>query len=94
MSNIFDMSSGWPPDTIGSGVLREVRVQVASLDAFSGHADRFELRRYVEGISGDIKKITVIHGEETQALAFGETLREMKPHAEVIVPEYGQKVEF
>jgi len=72
----------------------EVRAQVASMDAFSGHADRSELRRYVEGISGDIKKITVIHGEETQALAFGETLRGMKPKAEVIVPEYGQRVEF
>jgi metallo-beta-lactamase family protein len=72
----------------------EVRAQVASMDAFSGHADRGELRRYVDGISGDIKKITVIHGEESQALAFGETLREMKPKAEVIVPEYGQRVEF
>jgi metallo-beta-lactamase family protein len=72
----------------------EVRAQVASMDAFSGHADRTELRRYVEGISGDIKKITVIHGEEAQSMAFAETLRGMKPRAEVIVPEYGQKVEF
>jgi metallo-beta-lactamase family protein len=72
----------------------EVRAQVAAIDAFSGHADRNELRRYVEGHSGNIKKIAVIHGEEDQALAFGETLRGMKPDAEVIVPEYGQKIEF
>lgn len=72
----------------------EVRAQVASLDAFSGHADRNELRRYVEGISGNIKKITVVHGEEAQSFAFAETLRDMMPRAEVIVPEYGQRVEF
>jgi metallo-beta-lactamase family protein len=72
----------------------EVRAQVASLDAFSGHADRNELRRYVEGISGDIKKIAVVHGEESQSLAFAETLRGIKPRAEVIVPEYGQRIEF
>ena len=72
----------------------EVRAQVASLDAFSGHADRTELRRYVEGMTGDIKKIAVVHGEESQSLAFATTLQGMKPRAEVIVPEYGQKIEF
>lgn len=71
-----------------------VRAQVASLDSFSGHADRNELRRYVEAMTGNIKKICVIHGEESQALAFGETLRGMKPQAEVIVPEYKQVVDF
>jgi metallo-beta-lactamase family protein len=69
-----------------------VRARVASLDSFSGHADKNELKRYVEAISGEIKKCFVIHGEESQALAFGETLRAMKPHAEVIVPEYQQIV--
>ena len=70
-----------------------VRARIASLDSFSGHADKNELRRYVENIKGDIKKIAVIHGEEAQALAFGQTLREMKPQAEVLVPEYQQVME-
>jgi metallo-beta-lactamase family protein len=69
-----------------------VKARVASLDSFSGHADRNELKRYVEAIKGDIKKCFVIHGEESQALAFGETLRAMKPKAEVVVPEYKQTV--
>jgi metallo-beta-lactamase family protein len=72
----------------------EVRAQVASLDSFSGHADKNELRRYVEKISGDIKKISVIHGEESQALAFADTLRGMKSKAEVIVPQYKQVVDI
>jgi metallo-beta-lactamase family protein len=72
----------------------EVRAQIASIDSFSGHADKNELRHYVEGISGNLKKICVIHGEEAQALAFAQTLRGMKPKAQVIVPEYKQIVEI
>jgi metallo-beta-lactamase family protein len=70
----------------------EVRAKVAAVDAYSGHADRSELCAYVEAMTGDIKKISVIHGEETQAMAFAQTLRRMKPRAEVLVPEYKQIV--
>jgi metallo-beta-lactamase family protein len=71
-----------------------VRARIASIDAFSGHADRNELRAYVKALTGNIKKISVIHGEESQCLAFAETLRAMKPKAEVVVPNYKQVVEF
>ncbi len=67
-----------------------VRARIASIDAYSGHADKDELRRYVEALTGEIKKIFVVHGEESQALAFGDALRGMKPKAEVMVPEYQQ----
>ncbi|HXT42110.1 MAG TPA: MBL fold metallo-hydrolase RNA specificity domain-containing protein, partial [Candidatus Angelobacter sp.] len=67
-----------------------VRARIASIDAFSGHADKNELKRYVENLTGDIKKIFVVHGEESQAMGFGETLRAMKPKAQVLVPEYKQ----
>jgi len=70
-----------------------VKAQVASLDSFSGHADKNELARYVGGIKGNLRKIAVIHGEAAQALAFGNTLRAMKPAAEVLVPEYRQVME-
>jgi metallo-beta-lactamase family protein len=71
-----------------------VRAQIASLDTYSGHADRNELKRYVEKISGDLKKICCIHGEASQCLAHAETLRQMKPQAEVLVPEYQQVLEI
>ena len=70
-----------------------VRARVHSLDGFSGHADKNELARYVKAITGNIRKIAVIHGEESQALAFGQALREMKPKAEVVVPEPQQVIE-
>jgi metallo-beta-lactamase family protein len=71
-----------------------VRAQVAAVDAFSGHADCHELAQYVNQLGGDIRRITVIHGEEAQSLAFAETLRELRPKAEVIVPVREQVLEF
>jgi metallo-beta-lactamase family protein len=75
------------------GEPHEVRARIASIDAFSGHADKNELHAYVERITGNIKKISVIHGEEEQCLIWADTLRKMKPKAEVIVPEYKQILE-
>ena len=70
-----------------------VKAQVASIDSFSGHADRTELRNYLQKISGNLRQIFVIHGEESQSLALAETLRGLKPAAQVLVPEPGQMVE-
>jgi len=87
------LRSGQSPVNI-FGEPHTVRAQVASVDAFSGHADRRELSEYVKHLSGDIKRITVIHGEEDQSIAFADTLRTLKPGADVIVPQLGQVVEF
>lgn len=65
-----------------------VAAQIAAIDSFSGHADRSELVDYVNSLTGDIKKVFIVHGEESQAMAFGETMRQLKPRAEVVVPEY------
>jgi hypothetical protein len=48
----------------------------------------------VENLTGDIKRIFCIYGEESQCLAHAATLRAMKPKAEVLVPEYKQVVEI
>jgi metallo-beta-lactamase family protein len=76
------------------GEPHEVRARIASLDAFSGHADKNELRRYVEKTTGQMKKIFVIHGEEAQSLAFAETLKGLRPKAEVCVPQFRQAVDI
>jgi hypothetical protein len=44
--------------------------------------------------TGDIRRIFCIHGEESQCLAHAETLRAMKPKANVLVLEYRQVVEI
>lgn len=71
----------------------EVRARVASIDAFSGHADKNELTQYVKALTGNIKKIAVIHGEESQCLAWAKTLHTLKPQAEIMVPVYQQIME-
>ncbi len=94
------------PDTLGAkitagvnpvnifGEPHQVKAKVLSLDTYSGHADKNELKTYVKKISGDIKKVFCIHGEETQVLAHVETLRGMKPNADVIAPKYQQMIEI
>lgn len=75
------------------GEPHKVRARVASIDSFSGHADKNELLRYVNNLTGDIRKIFVCHGEEEQTTAFAETLRGVKPNAEVVAPVLLQKEE-
>ncbi len=76
------------------GEPHQVRAKIFSIDSYSGHADRNELKAYAERISGDLKKIICIHGEESQCLANAENLRALKPQAQVIVPEYKQALEI
>jgi metallo-beta-lactamase family protein len=76
------------------GESQAVRAKVVSLDTYSGHADKNELQNYVRKLSGDIKQIICIHGEETQCLAHAATLRALKPDARVTVPEYRQELEI
>jgi metallo-beta-lactamase family protein len=71
-----------------------VRARVHSIDAFSGHADKHELRRYVEALNGSLRKIVVIHGEEAQSMAMAEMVREVRPKSEVVAPRYQETVEF
>jgi metallo-beta-lactamase family protein len=71
-----------------------VRARVASIDSFSGHADKHELKRYVERLGGDVKTISVVHGEPAQVFAFAETLKSMKPKSRVFAPDYQQVLTF
>jgi len=76
------------------GEPHDVRAKVVSLDTYSGHADRNELKTYVQRLTGNIRRAFCIHGDESQCLAHAETLRAMKPKANVLVPEYQQVVEI
>ena len=97
---------GWcAPHTLGShlasghkevtifGDSYKVRATVETIDAFSGHADKNELRAWAEQVTGSLRGIFVIHGEEAQALAFAETLRQIHPKANVRVPQFAESAE-
>lgn len=69
-----------------------VRASVYIMDAFSGHADRSDLLDYITNVSG-LKKIFLVHGEETQLNAFKNAL-EVNGYNDVHIPFLGEKVEI
>ena len=71
-----------------------VRAEVETIDAFSGHADKNELRAWAAQVTGPQRGIFVVHGEEEPANAFAATLRQLHPQAKVRVPSYGDAVEL
>lgn len=72
----------------------KVRATVETINAFSGHADKNELRTWVEQITGSRRGFFLVHGDLDAATAFGETLRALHPSATVRVPEFGDSVEL
>lgn len=98
---------GWcAPHTLGShlasghkevnifGEPYKVKARVETINAFSGHADKNELRQWVCEMTGPVNNIFIVHGEEQAALTFADTLRADRPHAKVAVPEFGSSVEL
>ncbi|MFV0437820.1 MAG: MBL fold metallo-hydrolase RNA specificity domain-containing protein [Desulfopila sp.] len=67
-----------------------LRARVVTLGGFSGHGDRDELLRLIEGSNLEIGRIALVHGEEDQTMAFAARLRE--DGYSVIVPFQGQTV--
>jgi metallo-beta-lactamase family protein len=68
-----------------------VRAEVYVMDAFSAHADRSDLLDYIGKVEG-LKKIFLVHGEETQLHAFSQALDE-NGYKDVYIPELGEEVE-
>lgn len=72
----------------------KVAAKVAAIDSFSGHADRAEMTAHVKRLTGKLTNIACVHGEEEQCLAWAESLRQLRPRARVIAPEYCQVMEI
>ncbi|MEI6084397.1 MAG: MBL fold metallo-hydrolase [Verrucomicrobiota bacterium] len=71
-----------------------VKAEIETIDAFSGHADQYELLAWAQQVSGPQRGIFVVHGEEESANAFAATLRQLHPQSNVNVPVYGSSVEL
>jgi metallo-beta-lactamase family protein len=57
------------------GEMVPVRAEVATIGGYSGHADRNELRRWLEGLGTPPKRAFAVHGETEQLQAMAELLR-------------------
>lgn len=74
------------------GDSHKVRASVYVMDAFSGHADRSDLLDYIGRIEG-LKKVFLVHGEQTQLEAFTGALHD-NGYKDIYVPKYGEEVEI
>jgi metallo-beta-lactamase family protein len=65
-----------------------LKAHVEYINGFSAHADKNELVRFLKTSNLTIKRIAIVHGEEDQALAFGNHLTSQG--YQVSVPRLGE----
>ncbi len=75
------------------GDLYPVRAQVETIGGYSAHADRNELRTWVRGLGGPIRRAFVVHGEPEAAEAMAKLLKE-EGVRQVDVPRLGESFEL
>ncbi len=98
---------GWcAPNTLGAflkegkpevnifGEPYKVKAKIETMDAFSGHADKSELRNWLEQVTGNLRGIFLVHGEEEPGITFANIARELHAKANVLVPNFQDDVEL
>lgn len=75
------------------GVKVERRAEVESINGYSAHADRHELRSWVKRLGGPIRRAFVVHGEAEPARAMAAILQE-EGVEDVAIPELGQSFDL
>jgi metallo-beta-lactamase family protein len=70
-----------------------VRAAVVEMSALSGHADRSELRRWLEPLQKPPRQTFLTHGELASAQAFAAELHSQRGW-NTLVPKMGQRVEL
>lgn len=69
--------SEMPIERNGRTIALKVKMEVKTVDGFSGHADRRQLLGYAKKIHPKPKKALIVHGEEKKSLNLASTLNEM-----------------
>ena len=69
------------------------RAEVESIDGYSAHADRTELRAWVRNLGGPIRRAFVVHGEPPALQAMATLLQE-EGVREVHAPRHGESFEL
>jgi metallo-beta-lactamase family protein len=70
-----------------------IRAEVETIDGYSAHAGRDELRQWVRNLGGPIQRAFCVHGEP-ESLKAMKALLEEEGIKEVHVPTHGEKVEI
>ncbi len=75
------------------GEEREIRAEIASIEGYSAHADRDELRRWVREQGGPIRRAFCVHGEPDALEGMRKLLLE-EGVEQVEVPKHGERFEL
>jgi len=75
------------------GIPTEVRAQVDSLDALSGHADSGELIKWMRPLTPTLKRVFLVHGEPENSRALAERI-EATYRIDAVIAEPGQAYEL
>jgi metallo-beta-lactamase family protein len=75
------------------GQPHHINADVETIDGYSAHAGRDELRRWVHELGGPIKRAFCVHGEPDSLLAMQKLLQE-EGIPEVHVPKHGERFEI
>ncbi|MBT3175638.1 MAG: MBL fold metallo-hydrolase [Desulfobacula sp.] len=83
-------NTGEAPEIKILGKTYPLHAKVEKISGFSAHADKHELEKIITQSNLRIKKIGVVHGEETQSAAFAKRLQQKG--YETIIPKPGDKI--
>ena len=70
----------------------KLKAEVVVMNAFSGHADRNDLLKYVSKTKESLKKVFVVHGDPDQSEALAQGIKELG--VEAYVPSVGDEAEL
>ncbi len=71
----------------------KVNARIEMIDGFSGHGDKEDLDKYIEGFKTKPQKVFIVHGEEEQQIGFSKRLKN-KYGLSTIIPDPGQTFEL
>lgn len=75
------------------GEEREIRAEIASVEGYSAHADKDELRRWVREQGGPVKRAFCVHGEPDSLAGMKQLLLE-EGVGHVDIPAHGESFEL
>jgi metallo-beta-lactamase family protein len=82
------IKEGRPPFRI-FGEERPINAEVVTIEGYSAHGDKDELRRWVRDLGGPVKRAFCVHGEPAALLAMKQILHE-EGIAQVDIPKHGE----
>ncbi len=68
-----------------------LRAEVVVINALSAHADSVDLMNYVSRVGDRLKKVFIVHGEETQSAVFQGRIKEKYKQLQAFVPDFSQQ---